>query len=401
MGNPIEKRLNQRVRLESFSGVRISGPVTEATAIDLSIEGVRVRTELPLALREELLITLFNGAIQCKAQVCWTSPTAEQSEVGLQLANDSRSILSRLLSQLPKPLHELKVVFVTSTSLLADSVTLYLQLFQVEVIALTSLESAFGSLVTTSCDLLVFDDQTSDIANLPHMMKENPQLESMPLILLSERLTQPLLDFRTTHPLFEILTKPVGVQALVLRAVALMEHASRYEKMKEHLASTQQQLANAQQSYDSQNRQLMEMMNQVLHKSSALGQLIQLQDSLSQLESLSEMVRISQQWAMDQLSTPINIWLYSSDELTLLGPQPLEHPTLTLAERQGILKSFLKQDRKILHDDVILISKKDFILEILSTTTNGDVVDLLTFFMKAVALSFQSHLHAVEFRHSA
>ncbi len=391
MSNSPEKRITHRIPLETFSQISIAGTTTEANAVDLSIQGLRIRTEMYVRNHTKLNLTLFNGAIQCKAQVCWVSPQEDHFEVGLELDYTHDVVLMDLVSQLPKAPEELRILFATPTQLLADSVSLYLSLADVQITAVTSVSETLEALSQEeSWDLMVLDDAIGDVPTLQKAVAQKPELASLPIMALAQHLTKTLLHFRFSQIFFEVFTKPIDVQDLMLRAVTLILQSTRYIQVERHLRKAEQQLASVQKSADFQVQEMMTMLNQVMQQSETLGQLIQMQESIMAEETIEGVIQASQKWALENLNATVEIWYYEEDILEVLGKHPLEHSEWTLEQRRENIQNFLQQTLNIIHEEVVLIRKNEYILELLTAFPGTDIIDGLTFFMKVIAIVLQN-----------
>ncbi|MGK5092805.1 PilZ domain-containing protein [Deltaproteobacteria bacterium TL4] len=396
-----EYRRGVRLTLDDFSKVHISNAPEQVTPLELSLEGIRIQTPIALKPNTDIDLFLFNKTLRTKARVRWVKTAVEDDnlyEVGLQMEYLDFSILEYVVRQNAKNSKDTQVLVLTPVEFSAESLDVYLQLTNLGIQSTISPEEVSNYLNQQEWDLLLLDVDLIDNTQLLEDLRSRQEFSFMPIVLLTQTITKEIIKLRSSHMFLEILTKPVEAHDLLRRIVTLMEQTARYLAMESNRKQVEKELANVQQSMQSQNQEMMNMLSQVMQQSESMGQIIQLQEALSDLNSVSEVIHFAQQWAFQNFDVKTNIWDCSHEPFLPLGDQPEPHFKLSPHQRVALIQRLFNRRTNILLDDLVLIRKNNFVLEVVSETTQKDIIDSLTFFMKVVTPVIQGKSQKQELR---
>ena len=394
-------RHHERVQLRDFSKVHVANSASEATPIDVSLQGLRIRTQIPVRSDMRIDVFLFDKTIQSKARVCWVEEgktSEEGNEVGLELEYPDLSIYKVPGSYLFDNQEKLHFLALTPIELSPESLAPYLKITNINAVAELSVDKILKQLSLQKWDLLILDTEADDTTGLLEHIASNEEFSFLPIIIVSERITTEVIKLRSIHHFLEIFPKPANIDELLQRVIILMEQTGRFAESEANRKRAEQELAEIQQSMANQNNEMMGMLSQVMQQSEAMGQLIQLQEALLGLKTGDDVIHFAQEWTIQNFNAGINLWYCEHEPYVLMGRQPLEHPHFSIKHRISEIRKLMRQRTKILQDEFLAMRKNNFVLEVVSHEVKGDVVDRLTFFMKVLAPVMQSKQQEVELK---
>lgn len=391
------KRKNQRFYLDSPSKINLFYHEMEGTPVDISKEGIRIRTQESVAVGTQVTLILFDGSIRCNGTVCWVTDQKGEFEAGLQLNYLQDIYFPEFLSNFPKNIHQLDVLLLTANEQMSQSVEMYLKLAEIRTTLLFDPEEVMAQLIQKPRDLIIIDESSPFVDFFLENPKQLAQFTNLPIVLLISKLNRRLVQFCSAHSFVEVLTKPIYVQDLLLRTLVLIEQASHYVQMEGKLKQAQQQLEYQQGSIPNQ-KTILGMLSQVTKESKELEKLIQLQEALLSLESIDEVTVFFQKWVLLNFETAINLWQFHEGQLMLLEDILIPFPGTNVRTRQNSIHQLIKSDETILRGQITVIKRHQFFLEVLSTSPSEEMIENLIFFMKVFVPVLQSKIQGVLIR---
>lgn len=390
-------RKDKRITLGSFSQVYLENLPVTVNALDLSLHGLRCQCNASWEPGEKVTIQLFDRSIRFVADVAWNRALDDTRHFGVKLEETSFHIVRSALEQLPGNFVRLEIVYYTPIPLISESLQMYLSLVNaVNFHAYNTIEEAQEHLKQKHCDLFVIDHHEQDLEALLDFINNLDKLGHLPMLVLSKEYTEAMLKWRKSNMFLEILKKPVDLQDLLMRSILLIERSYHFRKLEEQQLEGERKIKELQDSFETQNQEMMGMLTQVMQQSDAMGQVIQFQEALLGLKSFDELIHFSQSWTLDKFKTLTNIWYFDNGRLTLLGVTHKEHSEFTEEERRQRIFKLMEQNVKIYQEDLILIRKTNFILEVFPNHDYGEVVESLTFFMKVLAPVLQQRMQSMQ-----
>ncbi|MBF0237037.1 MAG: PilZ domain-containing protein [SAR324 cluster bacterium] len=375
-----DHRKQQRIITRDFSRIHITPPEVEVNLVDLSLRGIRIMSRISLDLGNSLSLYLFDKTFRTQAKVCWVKRLDDQNEqeIGLHLELPDFSDLFEEINQENK----LNLLILTALPFARASIESYVQLTNMNIQVIESFEELPASLKQHPWDLLLVDLKAEDSRTLTSILQDSVLPSSLPVILLTDRISKDMSEWRKQYFFVEIFRKPADPDEIVKRSFILREQSLRFQTMDQLRKKAIDELTNTQNMMNQQSQEMMTMLTQVMEQSEVMGHLIQLQEALMAMNSLNEVVLFAQQWAMQNFKASINLWHCATAPFYILGQEVPAHSQMNWDQRIGKINHLLGKSTKILQDGITLIRKNDIVLEVVAQEPGLDIVDRLTFFMK-------------------